>query len=296
MTTPDAPAPGPPDPAATDAGRVRRTRPARAGPNRTFGPSAAPSAAADAAPGPSATGRNDPPPASDAPVSEAIAQAVQLGYRVIGKNIDQGRAAAEQFRAGQYNVRDVPHDLNQMTLRLLSLTRELSVTACDILERVLRDPGFPGAVQRAASPPRDGTDGSTGRRDFTPPPFYTAGTAPSGPTRPATEPATPPPTTTTSSPAAVELSCKFVGKRPAVVRAASLARPDAPTPLALNALAALDSSVPPIGPVTFSADGSGGVVANITITDEQPAGLYSGVICAADTQIALGVLTIEIPG
>jgi hypothetical protein len=211
---------------------------------------------------------------------------VQLGYRVIGENIDQGRAAAQQFRAGQYNVRDVPHDLNQMTLRLLSLTRELSVTAYDILERVLQDPNFPGAVPRAASPPRDGTP--------KPPPFYAAATASSRPAGPAPgdprEPATPAPAAT------VELSCNFIGNRPAVLRAASLARPDAPTPLLLSALAALDASVRPISPVTFSAADGGGVVANITIADEQPAGLYSGVICAADTQIALGVLTIEIPG
>jgi hypothetical protein len=287
MTIPDAPLPGPPDSVPADPDRVRRPSAARAGPNRTFSPAPAP----DPASGLAGAGRSDPPPASDAPVSEAIAQAVQLGYRVIGENIDQGRAAAEQFRAGQYNVRDVPRDLNQMTLRLLSLTRELSVTAYDILERVLRDPGFPGAVQRAASPPGAGTPEGTGRRDFTPRPFYPAGAAPTGP---AAEP-TPPPAAT-NSPATVELSCNFVGKRLAVVRAASLARPDAPTPLVLDTLATLGSSVPPIGPVTFSADGSGGVVANITITDEQPAGLYSGVICAADTQIALGVLTIEIPG
>lgn len=271
MTIPDAP-PDPPSAPPPGSGRVTRPKLSRGGPNRSSLP-------------PQPAEAYDPLPAIDkdgvlhtAPISEAIAQAVQRGYRVIGDNIEQGRAAAAEFRAGQYNVRDVPYDLNQMTLRLLDLTRQISGTTCDILEKLLRDQKFPGAVPRSEAAATGG-QGAAPRapRDFAPPGFRAA-PPPPGPAMPTTVP----------------LEVVFTGKA-GTVRAASLSRPETPTPLVLPALAALDPALPPIRGATFSASADGqGVAVNISLAPDQPAGLYSGVICASDSMIPVGSLTVEV--
>ena len=44
-------------------------------------------------------------------VNEAIAETVRTAYDVLNDTVKQGRKAAEQFRGGTYNVRDVPDDV-----------------------------------------------------------------------------------------------------------------------------------------------------------------------------------------
>jgi hypothetical protein len=241
-------------------------------------------------------------------VSDAIADAVRRGYQVIGENIEQGRAAAEQFRAGQYNIRDVPYDLNQMALRLLTLTRELSTTACDILEKVLRDPNLAAATGRnpagaedkagAANAPRAASPPSF--RPPPPPPRPDAGVGPrlgaaapppanAGPplATPGKSPATPPPVT---------LDVRLSGKA-AVVRAASLTPPNPPSPIVAPGLVAADAAAATIRAITFSPGADPlSITVTVVVPDNQPAGVYSGVICAAATQIPLGALAIEVTG
>jgi hypothetical protein len=276
MTTPDAPANGPPkapDP-ATDAPRAKRTAPARAAPNRSYTPEAAapPRSESSARPG-------------DVSTSEAIAKAVRLGYDVIGQNIEQGREAATRFRAGAYKAREAPQDLGRLAARMLNLTRELSTTTFDVLERLIQDPDFIAAARPAA--PADGPDRDTSAG----PPasgFY-PGNPPSGPAAAPTDGSAAPPSSS------IALTCNITGGRPAVMRAGALWRPDKPAFLVLSALTAVDPKLPPITPVTFAAAETGdGVIAHVSIRQDQPPGLYSGAICAYDTQIALGMLTIEV--
>ena len=259
--TPIAPAVAPETGPSGDDARVRRPEPARDGPLRgSF------SAAGSA---PTAAAAGDIPPApSEATVSESVAHAVRLGYDVIGENIRQGREAAGRFRQGEYNVRDVPHDLNQLSIRLLTLTRELSSTSFDLLDRLLRDPRTPGSTPRAAT-------------DHQPPAFYPAPSAPK-PTPP-TGPA---------------FTCVFSGPGKAILKQGVLSRPDKPTTpasLTVTPLASLDPAVKTIVGVTFAASADGeGVVALATIPADQPAGVYSGVIFAPESQAPLGMLTIEV--
>ena len=275
MTTPEAPA----DPPPPGARRATRTPPSRHAPHRGFASAPAPGPEPERSPAP-----------NEASTSEAIANAVRLGYDVIGQNIEQGREAAHRFRAGAYSASEAPQDLARLAARMLNLTRELSTTTFDVLERLIQDPNFAASVrqaQPAASP--SGAD-AAGRP--TPPEFY-PGRPPSGARQEAAAPAPPP--APAPAPATLDLTCAFSGDRPAVMRVGTLSRPDQPAFLVVSALTAVDPALTPISDVTFSSAQTGdGVVAQIPIRQDQPAGLYSGVICAYDTQIALGMLTIEV--
>jgi hypothetical protein len=262
----------------TDSDRKRRDPPGRKSPirNAATSPPPAEPIAADA------VRSNQAAQGLDGAVTDAVANAVQLGYQVLAQNIEEGRIAAKQFRVGEYNVRNVPHDLNQLSVRLLHLTRELSTTTFDLLERLLNDPANPGALQRSANATSGGQ------------------TPPANPAGPSTATAPPPtaapsPAAPVSTPNSVALTCRFTPPGKAVVKAAALTRPETPTPLTMIGLSSVDPSLPAIGDVKFSAAEDGyGVVANIALEDDQPAGLYSGIVLAADTQLPLGTLTIQV--
>jgi hypothetical protein len=82
----------------------------------------------------------------DESVSEATARAVQVGYAVIADNIRQARDAAEKFRKGDYNIRDVPGDLDQMSGRTQHLIREFSTAGIDIFQWLLKAADPSGAL------------------------------------------------------------------------------------------------------------------------------------------------------
>ena len=271
MTTPDAPsgAPAQPEPGRP---RAKRPTPARNAPRRGYGPEPAAPASTDAA-------------AGAASASEAIAQAVRLGYSVIGENIAQGREAASAFRAGDYRPDKATEDLKAVASRMLQLTRELSTLSFDVLERLVQDPAARGGGAPASPPPAP-TGGDPATRPA-PGPFQ-AGDPPAGPVEAAKAPA---PQATPH----VELTCSFSGGR-AVLKAGALSRPDTPVFLVVPALTAIEPGPPTItGEVTFTPAASGdGLVANIKIPEGQPPGLYSGVICVWDTGIPMGMLTIEV--
>lgn len=273
MTIPDPDPAAPISPASGPiAGddRVRRPEPGRDGPWRAPFRPASPAAGV-------------PLPANET-VSETVAHAVRLGYDVIGENIRQGRVAASRFRHGDYNVRDVPYDLTRLSIRLLNLTREMSTTTFDLLDRLLNDPNTLGAGPRP------------GPANPAPPPFY-----------PAT-PAATPSSSVASGPDGVArapvrpggptLTCQFTGSRHATLKQGLLSRPEQPTrpeSLTVTPLASIDPTVKAIAGVTFAASAHGAdVVAHIAIPDDQPAGTYSGVVYAPDTHAPLGVLAIAV--
>lgn len=281
MTTPKAPA-GKSSKKAGDASgatRAVRTPPAREAPHRGYAPRPEPE------PG-SAPGRTP----DGVSTSEAIASAVKLGYDVIGQNIEQGREAAHRFRAGTYSVREAPQDLGRLAARMLALTRELSTTTFDVLERIIQDPNLVGAVREASGGHPPG--GSKPDRPVAPP-FYSdggsPGTAPDVPSAKKKEEGPAPP-----ADASLPLTCEFTSGQ-GLMRGGTLARPETPAFLVVPALGSVDPDVPLIREVNFEpAETGDGVVAKIAIPLNQPPGLYSGVICAWDTKIVLGVLTIEV--
>jgi hypothetical protein len=239
---------------AADA-HLSRPEPEQLGPKRSMGSAAAAAGYQTGA-------------AHDPTISESVGHAVKAGYDVIAENIEQGRKAAALFRQGQYNVRDVPGDLETAALRLIRLARELSTTTLDICERLLKE-----IVQ---SPPPD--------RAADVPPFPHSKSAAS-PAR-------------SADPGVMKLAVRFSGARKARALSSTLTRPrrpTAPADLSSTPLAQRDGGAKPIKAVSFETDVSiEGLIAVVVIPAGQASGVYSGLVYAKGDEIPLGALTIEI--
>jgi hypothetical protein len=198
---------------------------------------------------------------------------VKVGYDVIAENIRQGRESAARFRQGEYNVREVPRDLQAMARRLIRLARELSTTSLDVCERLLKEVG-------PNLPPED--------RTAEVPPFRTTATAVKKPSAAPTEDA-----------GVMKVTTRFTGGPKAIARTASLARPRHPTPVSHISVAPLfqrAADAKPINGVTFETDMSvEGIIAVVKIPKGRPPGVYSGLVHAEGDEVPLGVLSIEIP-
>jgi len=245
-------------------GRVRRAPPERPAPIRA-------SAGGGGA-------RAQAPPSAGSPINEQIAQAVRAGYDVIAENIQQGRDAAERFRQGDYNIRDVPDDVQTVLQRLLQLARELSTTTFDVCDRLV--------TEMRSNPLVAQKTGDT-------PPFRNA----SAPARPARPPAAPPPAS--PGPAQMDLAVRFEGGVSGLARTTCISRPSQPTApqdLAATPLASRDPKGPVITQVRFEMDiSAGGLIAVVTPPAGAPAGVYSGLVRAPHDDVPLGVLAVEIP-
>jgi hypothetical protein len=222
----------------------------------------------------------------DLAVSDAVAQAVRLGYKVLAENLEEGRAAAKQFRVGEYSVRDVPGDLNLLAKRMVNLARDLSTTTFDVLDRVLQDPALMKAVRRmadAVEPVAAATMPSASTPSKGPPPAKANSGKKGAPAAPA------------AAAPSISLTCRFSGSAEAKLLAAVLRRPDRPTALATAGLTTLEPGAPAIVGVTFHASDDGlGVIADILIPADQLAGVYSGAVVNAADGNALGALTIQV--
>ncbi|HEY1559651.1 MAG TPA: hypothetical protein VGF71_02040 [Caulobacteraceae bacterium] len=234
-------------------------------------------------------------------ISDALSDTVRLGYHVLAQNLEQGRVAAKQFRVGAYSVRNVPSDLNELTQRMMRLGRDLSLTAFDLLERVMQDPALLDVARRVvadiaasdskttpASPPGTQTGGA-----------QAAGTAAAGAraSNGGKIPVTGAAIMTAASPPApfVPLTGTFSGDVDGALLTSWLMRSPSPTTLKISGLTTLAGEAPAITGITFRPSRDGfGVVADIPIPKGQPPGLYSGAVVSAETNLALGILTIQV--
>ncbi len=278
MTTPEQH-----DPVAAVSGpdqRVTRPVAARSAPHRKPITSAAAQApTASPAPDPAPEGGVRDPDALV--VNEAIADTVRTAYDVLSDTIGQGRKAAEQFRAGAYNVRDVPDDVRHMAANLLGLAKQLSSATFDICEALLRQ------TDTLMTPPPPGS---------TPvPPFQEA--KPQHPAPHSTRHPGSHPISGTAAPA-IQLNVLFDGKRTAKAHTATLARPDSPTgadQISCDGLVPHGISAPPIARVAFETNAGGlGLTVMVFVPQDQPAGVYSGAVHCATQSLPLGQLVVEI--
>lgn len=197
-------------------------------------------------------------------VSDAVAHMVKLGYSVLAKNLEEGRAAAKQFRVGEYGIGQVPSDLGHLAVRTLHLARDLSTTTFDLLDTILADPRLSALLQ--------------------PPATASPEPAKAAPTTPAAS----------SEGGLVPFTCELSGGK-ARMKAAILTRPKSPAALVTNGLVSPDPASPPITGVTFGPAPTGpGVVAAVTVPADHPAGLYSGIVFDAGSGLPLGALTIQV--
>ena len=225
-------------------------------------------------------------------LNQEVAAAIRTANQVLSDTVAQGRVAAEQFRQGNYNMRDVPVDLEILGKRMIKLTRELSDTALNILEQLLKQ-----VSQVPASPPA-GSKGSV-------PPFPTGNEAgnPQGHAAPPAGPGQEPPSSH-AAPAApqpqgnrLDLAVQFVGEAKAKALPSPLWKPSRPTlpkELSITSMAHMQNKGAPITGVRFEVDLGGKLIATVTIPDGQPPGIYAGMIAPTNGDPPLGVLTIEI--
>ena len=213
--------------------------------------------------------------ADELEINNAVATSVKSAYDVLADTIAQGRKSAEQFRQGEYNVRDVPEDVRQLAFTLINLARQLSTSTFDICDALLRQSAAIGVP-----PP-----GST-----TVPPFHLV--------KPIAAGATPPPVPTAAP--TMQLSVKFVGADTAILHTTTLARPTVPTaPADVTSapLAPRSGDAPALTGVAFAANlADGGLIATVIVPPGQPAGTYAGAVYGAGQPLPLGLLVVELAG
>lgn len=210
--------------------------------------------------------------AKDPAIDEAVADAVRSSYDTLAKTIAQGREAADKFRQGQYNMRQVPHDVETMLLRLLDLARQLSGTTLDIVEQLVHQ------MTSVASLPEPGATKV--------PAFREHGKKADDASATVAAPGLP-------------LTIRFKGaKAGGKDQHALLARPAKPTrpeQLSASPLTTRDGSATISGGVEFSFDASiMGLVATVTLPPGQAGGTYAGHVYAEEQDDPLGMLVVKV--
>ncbi|WP_427963634.1 hypothetical protein [Altererythrobacter sp.] len=251
-------------------------------------------AAAQSAPAPDP--QSAPPSSKAAPskatqIDEAVAQAVKSGYDVLAKTIAQSRESATRFRQGEYNMRDVPQDVQNVTLRLLDLARQLSATTLDLCEQLVMQIG--NGVGAGPPPPGEVASKMPPFRSHEPQSEFGSPPIEGGEDQQSLRAAPPP-----QSAGGIPISIVFDGTKKAKALNSSLSRPVSPTgtwQISAAPLASREGNATPIENVSFSSDLSEGtLVATIKVPKGQPPGTYSGLVFAETQPVPLGMLVIEI--
>jgi hypothetical protein len=100
----------------------------------------------------------EPPPEARAEaladdVETVVADAVKLGYQVLGDSLHQGRVAASRLSAGTYGLSDVRTDATDIGGRLMKLAGDMARLWIDLVGAVARDPDLTHAVRPREIPP-----------------------------------------------------------------------------------------------------------------------------------------------
>jgi hypothetical protein len=131
----------------SDAGSGRKARPAlsHTRPNRSTS-----GGTETDAPGAADPGCEAPAPADTITrdVEQVIADAVALGYSVVGDNLAHGRSVATRLSQGSYKLDHAADDVSSAGQRLLKLAGEMGKVWIDLVGAVARDPDLHEALRR----------------------------------------------------------------------------------------------------------------------------------------------------
>jgi hypothetical protein len=197
-------------------------------------------------------------------VSQVVADAVRIGYQVIGDNLRQGRAAADRFSAGTYDIGEVPHEIAVLGKRLVQLSRDWGTVWFDLAAAVLRDPAIREALVPQASGKRPRPTPGGG------------GATPAGSGH-------------------VTLSIAFDSSRTCHARPVSVPALKQPHHLVVDAFEPDSGNAPPITGGRLLPGGSpDSAVLLLSVPPRQPAGIYKAVVRDSERGIKLATLHIEV--
>jgi len=250
--------------------RFRRDDPAREGPNRSFRSfyqgSQARNGSTTSSTGPSLGPDGKSP-------QDAYLGGIGLAYQVIDQYISAGRNAAEQFNRQFYNLTAGGDELQMLIERLLRFQSEIMPIWLDMVTNLVRvDPqsmaGAPDRYPGMKAPDRS---------------YAGPGSAAGGPAPAPAQPATAQFTLEISSQRAVEVSVRL---DPGAER----------TALGCAGLLAANHPETPIAGIGFTSHPDGPIKIRISIADDQPPGIYSGVVVERRSGEPRGTLTIRVSG
>lgn len=125
--------------------RKKAPKSSRTGPDRST-MAGAPSSQNDPAPDPAPDETSDTDIVRD--VEKVIADAVALGYSVIGDNLAHGRSVATRLSEGSYRLGQAADDVKSAGQRFVQLAGDLGQVWIDLVGAIARDPDLHAALSR----------------------------------------------------------------------------------------------------------------------------------------------------
>ena len=245
-----------------DRERHRRKDPARTEPVRNWSTIYRPSDSWDAAsekppsPAPAGQVHNGSPP-------EGVPYGVEVGYRVVEEHIRQGQAAAQQFNSraashepGRKDAQAAPEDVQQLLQRMFQSFSDLVPLWLELINTVASSRFSPSPLNQSQ------------------PGHPQAGATPGD--------------------AASAVSVEVVCTRPTRV-ALQLQAPCDGRHLATHGLRSIDPAKPAIAEVAFVSDPArNGACLRINVPEDQPAGIYTGVVIDTNSGEPRGTLSVRV--
>lgn len=196
-------------------------------------------------------------------LDSVVSRAVELGYKVIEEQIQQGQQIAEQLASGNMDPTLINGNVSEIGDRVLRFYSDMGALWFEMIESVIRNPAMGDALKNFIPDGGGHTNGAT------------RGAA-NGRSNIPVEIISPEPTGARVS-FDLNTDCDFQSM---------LAQP----------LCARDADKQPMNDVHFVPPGDGWPPSiRITIPEGQPAGTYSGLILSAITDEPVGTLCVHIP-
>jgi hypothetical protein len=190
-----------------------------------------------------------------------VSDGVRLGYQVIDTYLKQGQTIARQFVGTPYGADSGNGHSEQPDLRSLQLLTELMANWSDLVGVYTEAlSSAAGSIRPPVRPPEN----------------------PSGAAVPRT-----------SAPSTVQLAYELTSRRPALVDVEFFPGRDT-LDLAAHALRCLDSSAAEIAVVFEKQPDRQRTIVSINVSDDQPAGLYTGTLMDSRDGSAVGTVSLRI--
>jgi len=187
---------------------------------------------------------------------------VALGYRVVDEYLQQGQRAAQRLADRSYGPANVAHDVQDVTARMVRYTSELLATWIDFLQV-----SGGAAETRSTAAETNGAPGAS--------PDGAAYAAPVG--------------------QATRVRLEVVTSRVVTV-SVELAPEAATRPATAHALRSADQDKPRLTEVSLRPDAGGPAVLRVCVPDDQPAGVYSGLVVDDEASRLVGTINVRIGG